>query len=618
MKLRSAVRVAVPAVLALLLSGCGGGSGDSDEASGDDKESSASPSADSDSDSKDDDDKDDDGSDSDSKVEELDPADAKIDFQVDDEAEGPAPEIEGAEKGGTLKVLTLDDPSHLDPARIFVSDLGVLSSLMTRTLTGYRQLDGKVTLVGDLATNTGVTKDKGKTWTFKLRDGITWEDGTAITSEDIKYGIERAFSDLYTEGPTYLLEWLTDSDDFRKVYKGPYSGKHLAAIKTPDKKTITFSFKKAHPDLPFAMALTTSAPVKKSKDTKAKYDADPFASGPYKVVEHKADKSLILEKNTEWDPDSDPIHYQYLDKYSFEFGLQPLEQNQRLIEADGDDAAATCLYCSVSPEVLDEVLDTPELKDRTTGGFTVFVTQYNINNDRIKDLEVRKALLFALPREQMRQVVGGEVAGAFASTVGSPTLVGFEPSDVWEVPPAGDPEKAKEILKDAGKEGQKIVYAFVDTDRGQEISVVVADALEDAGFEVVKKPINSQTYLDEIGKADNKFDLYSSGWGADWPSGSTVYPPTLDGRKIRDGGVNQSHFNDKEINKEIDRILKITDLEKAGAEWAKLDEKIMKKIPYIPYLYQRVLHLHGEKVAGVRENQIHGLIDLNGLYLADS
>jgi peptide/nickel transport system substrate-binding protein len=606
MRLRSSVRAAaVPAVLALLLAGCGG-SDKSAEGDETDTESSAAPASGEEEGA-------DDGDEA--EVEELDPADARIDFAIDDEAEGPAPEIEGAEEGGTLKVLTLDDPPHLDPARIFVSNLQNLSNLMTRTLTGYRQVGEKVTLVGDLATNTGVTKDKGKTWEFELRDGVTWEDGSPVTAQDVKYGIERSFADIYTEGPTYLQEWLVDDVDFRKKYKGPYGGKHLDAISTPDKKTLVLKFKKAQPDLPFAVALSSAAPVKESKDTKGKYDDDPFSSGPYKVTEHKADKTLVLEKNEEWEADSDPIRYQLLDSYEFEFGMQPLEQNQRLIEADGDDATAICEYCSVSPEVLDEVLGTPELEERTSGGFTSIVTQYNINNDRISDLEVRKALLYALPREAMRQVQGGEIAGAYASTVMSPTLIGYEPYDLWDADPAGDPEKAKGILEDAGKVGQKIVYAYVDTARGQEISVVVADALEEAGFEVVKKAVNSQRYNDEVGRVDNGFDLYSSGWGADWPSGSTVFPPTLDGRRVRDGSPNLTHFDDKEINAEIDRILKITDIEEAGAEWAKLDKKVMEKIPYIPYLYQRVLHLRGEKVGGVNESLVYGLVNLNGLYL---
>ena len=604
---RAAVRAAaVPAALALLLAGCGGKGGDDKKADGDDTESSASPSP---SDSSD-------GGGS-GEVSKLDPADATIEFVIDNEAQGPAPDIADAKEGGTLRVLTLDDPEHLDPARTFVSNLTNTAQLISRGLTGYRQEKGKVTLVGDLASDTGVTKDGGKTWTYKLRDGITFEDGSKITSADIKYSIERTFDKAYTEGATYLQEWLADDIDFRKVYKGPYAGKHLDAISTPDPKTVVFKFKKAHPDMPFAAALPTSGAVKKSKDTKLKYDAHPFASGPYKISEHKADKSLVLVRNDKWDPDSDPIRHQFLDTYSFEFGLQPLEQNQRLIEADGDDATAICEYCSVSPEVLDEVLDTPELKDRTTGGYTLFVSQYNINNDRISDVEVRKALLYALPREQMRQVVGGEVAGDFASTISSPTLVGHEDFDLYSPPPGGDPEKAKEILKAADALDQKVVFAFPDTARYQEISVVVVDGLEEAGFKVVKKPIDSGTYLDEIGKVDNSFDLYPSGWGADWPSGTTVYPPTMDGRRIRDGGVNQSHFNDPAVNKEIDRISKITDSEEAGKEWAKLDKRIMEKVPYIPYLYQRVLHLHGKDVGGVTEDQILGVISLNGLYLTN-
>jgi peptide/nickel transport system substrate-binding protein len=538
-----------------------------------------------------------------------------LEFAVDDKAVGPAPAVPGAVSGGTIKVIDLDDLAHLDPARIYVSSYQNASQMITRALTGYRQQEGKVTLVGDLATDTGRTDDGGKTWTFTLRDGITYEDGSAIVAADIKYGLERAFVSEYSEGPTYIQEWLADGTDFRKFYKGPYDGKSLPNVEVPDAKTIVFKFAKAHPDLPFAAALPMSAPVKKSKDTRAKYDRMPFASGPYKVAEHKADKTLVLVRNDKWNADSDPIRTQYVDSYAFEFGTQPLAINQRLVAANGDDARAITMVTNVSPELLSVVGADPDLKARTISGDTLFVSQYNINNSRITDLEVRKALLFAFPKQQVRQITGGPERGEFATTVSSPALVGHENDDVWKVPPAGDPKRAKEILTKAGKVGQKIVYAYGATDRGEQISVKVVSALEEAGFTVVKKPINSTTFIDETAKVDNAYDLYANGWGADWPSGSTVYPPTLDGRRIFDGSPNYSHFNDPEINREMDRISAITDPIEAGREWAALDRRIMAKVPYIPYLYGRDYQLFGPRIGGAFLDTIFGLISLNGLYV---
>jgi peptide/nickel transport system substrate-binding protein len=212
-ELKVARIAATGTALALLLSGCGGGG----DKNGDEAEASASPVASA-------------GSDKGDESSAI----PKFELSIDDKATGPAPVIEGAEEGGTVRVVEPADVSHLDPARIYVNYMQNVSALMTRTLTGYRQVGDKVTLVGDLAENTGKTDDGGKTWTFKLRDGITYEDGSPIVAEDIKYGIERSFVTDYAGGPTYVQEWLADGPNIGKFYKGPYDGKSVPGVTTPD------------------------------------------------------------------------------------------------------------------------------------------------------------------------------------------------------------------------------------------------------------------------------------------------------------------------------------------------------------------------------------------------
>ncbi len=64
-------------------------------------------------------------------------------------------------------------------------------------------------LTPDLATGLAKVSDGGKTYTYTLRDGITWEDGKPITSKDVKYGIERVWAqDVLSGGPTYLKDVL--------------------------------------------------------------------------------------------------------------------------------------------------------------------------------------------------------------------------------------------------------------------------------------------------------------------------------------------------------------------------------------------------------------------------
>ncbi|MDT7538205.1 MAG: peptide/nickel transport system substrate-binding protein [Actinomycetota bacterium] len=544
-------------------------------------------------------------------------------FGVDNKATGPAFDVPGHTTGGIVHDLEDSDFSHLDPARIYVNNNQSLAQMVERQLTTYIEKDGKITLVGDLATNTGETTDGGKSWKYTLRQGVRFEDGTPVKPSDIKYAVERGFDANYTEGPQYLYTWLAgkaSGGDIHKFYKGPYSGQSLpdTSVKADDAAgTITFFFDQPRSDMPFAAGLTTTSPVQKAKDTKAKYDTLPQATGPYKITEHTVDKSLTLTKNTQWDPKTDPARHQYVDGFKFEFGTEQLAINKRLIAGNGDDKNAMTLADFVLPEVLKQVQTTPELTARTTVGNTAFVLVTNINNTRIPDVEIRKALLYAYPTFQARQISGGSSIGDFASTNLSPTVPGYHSFDLFGqlTHPQGQPDKAMAILKAKGKVGMPVVYGYSNTPTGQQVSVAVKAGLEKAGFKVILKPIDRKTFYDVIGKVDNKYDLYGGGWGADWPSASTVIPPTLDGRTIADGSPNYEHFNDPEVNKEMDRILLETDLQQAAKDWGALDEKIMAKVPYIPRLYDKATTLHGAGVGGVFLSKVLGEPSLNGVYI---
>ncbi|MGQ0465409.1 MAG: ABC transporter substrate-binding protein [Sporichthyaceae bacterium] len=539
----------------------------------------------------------------------------KFNYTIDNAATGPAPAVPGATAGGTIRVYDEVDYQHLDPARIYTTYENTASLLISRGLTGFRQQGTDVTLVGDLATNTGVTTDGGKTWTFTLRDGVAWEDGAPITAEHVKYGIERSFAKEYNEGPTYLQTWLTDNPDYRKVYDGPYAGRALDAVKAPDAKTVVFSFNKPRPDVPFALSLPASSPVRKDKDTKDLYTKKPFASGPYRIVEHQADKSMSLVRNDAWKPESDPIRTNYPDKFEFVFGERPVDSNRNLIGAAGDYAYGMTVGNLVSQEVLPQVLNSPELVARTVSGLTPGMEYIALNTKRITDVRVRKALLYAYPRAQARQASGGPDIGDFASTLSSPTLIGHESYDLYNAPPEGDPVKAKALLEEAGMVGMNIVHAYRATEQNERRSIVVRQALEKAGFVYVAKPLPPKTGNDEIRNPNNSFDMYYASWFADWPSGSTVFVPLLDGRQIRQGSYNTSFFDDPAINAEMDAIQQLTDPIEAGKRWAALDRRIMEQVPMIPDLYTKTRRLFGPKVGNVTLDAVLGKASLNKVYV---
>ncbi|MFF4123051.1 ABC transporter substrate-binding protein [Microbispora rosea] len=525
---------------------------------------------------------------------------------------GPAPEVSGAKSGGTVYMIDRDDFSHLDPGRVYVNYNSSVSHLFTRQLTAYKHDDaGNIKLVGDLATDTGTTTDNGKTWQFTLKDGLKWQDGTPITSADIKYSFERLFADFITEGPDYAETWLVPDPKkpFRDQYKGPYDGKELDTIETPDDKTVIFKLNGEHPDFNFTVAMTGYGAVPKAQDTKQKYDKQPFSSGPYKIVSHITDKSMDLERNENWDPKTDPIRHAYPDKFHMEFGLQSQQTTERFMADTGNDKQAFTFHNPVAPERIQEVLSDPELMKRSLQGLTPFTTFYNINTTRVTDVNVRKAIITAWPSKQIQQLQGGEIsAGKIATTVMSPTVLGYEAFDLYNklAKPEGDPEAAKALLAKSGDPNPTVVYAYNQTPVQEKVTVAIKEALTKAGFKVVAKPLNPTTYYDAIGPVDNKFDIYWGGWAADWPTGSTSIQPQYDGRLISDNQPNYTHLNLPEINDAIDKANAISDPAEAGKAWAAIDRQIMDKAAIVPEFYQTYFGLYGSGLGGVKFDPVEG------------
>ncbi|WP_438485999.1 ABC transporter substrate-binding protein [Streptomyces sp. S186] len=541
------------------------------------------------------------------------------------QSQGPAAPVAGATPGGTITVYQRDSFNHLDPAQMYVSDMRQLAKLIFRGLTTYKQDDkGHQTLVGDLATDAGKMSDGGKTWTYTLKDGITFEDGQPITSKDIRHTIERTYAPFITEGPTYVQQWLSGAGSaYRKALPdGPYKGDHLpkSVLDTPDDKTIVFHFDKPQTQLPYALAQAGYSAVPDSaKDTKDSYDVKPVCAGPYKIASFKAGKSMELVRNPKWNPKTDPVRQQYPDGYSISFNHQYSDYTKRLMADQGVDKTAIGFSNLVEPSLTRQVLTDGSASKRTVQGYAVYVWQMNMNMDRIKDKRIRDAITYAMPNAQIVRINGGSYGGENAGGLFSPTVAGYEKGyDPYGKlkKPNGDPEKAKQLLKEAGKEGMKLVYAYANTEIRQQEAVAIADALGKAGFNVQKKEVDAASWYQQMSKVDNGYDIYMTGWGQDWADASTVIPPSYDGRTISDGASNYSHVRDKHISDEIDKIQQMTDAKKQTEEWQKLHHYIVEKVdPASPIYFTKVLQLYGSKIGGIRYNIEAGYLDVNTLFV---
>lgn len=510
---------------------------------------------------------------------------------------GSGDDAPAGKPGGTLTVLYTQDFAHLDPQRnyvMFAMDFG--TRLLYRTLTTYAAKPGQAgtEVVPDMATGTGSTSDNGKTWTFHLKPGLKFEDGSPVTSADVKYGVERSFAPDLPEGPGYARTMLAGGDE----YRGPYKDKGgLDSIETPDGRTIVFHLKEPSMDWPKITTLPTFAPVPKAKDAGVNYDNRPFSSGPYKVESYDRGKRLSLVRNSHWSKATDGVRQAKPDKIVVEEGLAQTSIDQRLIADQGKDQRAVTLY-GVAPASMPRILTRPDVKKRFVSATSLCTRFLGLNTSKppFDDPKVRQAMQYAIDKEAYRTAHGGSGVGELAGSYLPPAMTGGQAQDVFQAPPNGDPAKARQLLAAAGKGGGfSIKLTTTSTEQGKAEAEAVQQALARIGVKAEINSVAKSVYYDTIGDIEKEDEMVFYGWCADYPSATSFIPPLFDGGNIAPkGNTVVSQMDDKGINEKIDAAVRAND----PARWQALDRELMQLSPMVPLIHDKLPLLHGSKVTG--------------------
>ncbi|MFI6763061.1 ABC transporter substrate-binding protein [Micromonospora sp. NPDC050417] len=499
----------------------------------------------------------------------------------------------GTAKGGTLTILSAATDINFDPAKsqnLAITTLG----LVLRRLTTWDVQPGKpAQVVPDLATDTGRSSDSGKTWTYTLKDGLKYADGTEITSADVKYGIERSFAPELSGGLGYHKNLLDGATD----YKGPYAGAELASVQTPDAKTIVFHLKTAYGDWPWIASMPAFTPVPKAKDDPKLYNQNPLASGPYQVESYQQGTSVKLKRNPNWDPATDPVRTAGPDQVVFQLGQDTTVAAQRLIADAGDDKFAFGAGF-VPPAQLVQIEQNPAAKQRlvTSDPGALSYLAINTRRDALKDLKVRQAIQYAVDKRAYQVSSGGAIGGALASTLITPGIAGRVEYDLYPTDPSGDPAKAKQLLTEAGQTNLNLVLLSENDQVHLSQAQAIQQGLQRAGITVTIKPADETTVIDEITGDRGDYDLTVSSWQPDFPSANGNIQPLFASSEIGGGGSNLSRYSQPEVDALISQATAETDPAKAQALWAQADKRILQDSPVVPLTYTKNSFLRGSNV----------------------
>jgi peptide/nickel transport system substrate-binding protein len=403
----------------------------------------------------------------------------------DPNREAPAPEIEGAQTGGTLKVISVNGLNTMDPTEAYYTNTSsILSGLVTRSLTQYvyDETAKDMILIPDIATDLGTPNDDYTEWTYTIRPGVKYENGQEVTAEDIAYGIKRSFDrSTFPEGAAYSNEYFLDGD----TYEGPYtSGDQYAGV-VVNGDELTIKMATPFPDMPYWGAFPAIGPIPPGKDSDpAKYALHPWATGPYMFGDYTPEKSLTLVKNPEWDPNTDPGRHQYVDQIEMEFDTPTAKIDQTML-ADSGDAKNTLSYDNVT--VADYLPFKQDSEDRLVIGTVPCTGYWAPDYRKITDIKVRQALAWAYPYADTYAARGyiENVTMAYGTNLMPPGIPGrteYNPLPDHEAG-ATDPDKARALLEEADAVGYEIkfLYSADDPLRVDEKDAIVK-GLEAAGF----------------------------------------------------------------------------------------------------------------------------------------
>lgn len=540
----------------------------------------------------------------------------------------PAATAAGATTGGTLNYYMRSSQwASMDPAKMYTGrDMIWASAHFFRQLTSFKPAAGKAgtTLIPDLATNTGVPSNKAKTWKFTLRPGVTWQDGTAITCADLKYGISRDFAqELFEGGPFYALSWLDipEAADGSSAYKGPYvkTGQALfdkAVTCSADNRTITYNLKRSVPDFNYFTTYPATGPVKKSADTGEGYGMKPLSAGPYKIDKYEISGTMELSRNTKWKKSSDPIRTPYPDKVVVRFGLSS-DVRDSIAMTDSEPTAVNLQslqlnnkisFYSSSMKAADKArslnVDDP---------YTSYLAA-NVSTGHLDCVQIRKAIFFAYPTEAIIKANGGTVLYGIPGDNPVKPSMGIDyvktKGNIHDAnyKVAGNPTYAKKLLDEAKtacpatyervtNPAKGINYYRVDNEDSKKISVIIGDALTAAGFAVKFTYKPEGTFNSELPKYAKESDLLPSGWASDWPNASTVIPELL-GKGCCNYTSNDTTPEYAAFKKIVDKALVELDRNKQAKLWQQASQYAMDQYWFIYTVFQKSQFQWGSKVGG--------------------
>jgi peptide/nickel transport system substrate-binding protein len=483
---------------------------------------------------------------------------------------------------GTLVVGLVAEPVNLDPAQVTDLNSNRVGRRIVETLVTFPEESTQI--VPGLAESWTISND-GLRYTFKLRKGVTFHDGTPFTAEAVKFSIERQ---IMPEHP------------FNKLGKYPFANYFFGTIKAVevvDPQTVEIVLKEARAS--FLAVLTAGAASIVSPTAVRKWGADyalhPVGTGPFKFVQWDSGQKVVLEKN--------PSYWRFPVKLERVIYRSIVEDQARLTELL---TGSLDLIVGVPPDFVGQLEKDARLTLLKQVGAHVWYLGINNQKKPFEDKRVRQALNYAVNKEA---IVRDVLKGTGAASAG-PVLPGTWGADPTIKPFAYDPARAKKLLAEAGyPNGFSTTLWTPESGSGMQSSVamstVIQSNLKAVGINVTLQTMEWGAFLAKLRTKEQ--ELFALSWMAGNEDPDMVMYPLLHSTQWTPGGPNRALYKNPKFDDLLHQARISTDQAKRAELYREAQRILHDDPPWIFIDHEIQVAAHTKRVQGFK---LHPSFDL--------
>ncbi|PID20835.1 ABC transporter substrate-binding protein [Sporosarcina sp. P3] len=467
---------------------------------------------------------------------------------------------QGGSENKTLVFGRGGDSTSLDPSRVTEGETFKVTVNLFETLLNFGEQD--TTVQPGLAKEYDTSED-GLTYTFQLEEGVKFHDGTDFNAEAVVKNFERWANGDADTFPYYNSMFGGFKDDEDHV---------IESVKADGDSTVIITLKR--PQAPFLKNLAMSMFAISSPEAFEKgddeYERNPVGTGPFKFVEWKPNETITIEKNEEYWQEGLPK----LDRVIF----QAIPNNSARLNAllSGEIDLADGINPADGVKIEDH--DALQLFERPS--MNVGYLGLTVTREPFDKKEVRQAMNYAIDKQS---IIDSFFEGrAEVAKNAMPSSISGYNDDVEDY--AYDPEKAKELLKEAGLEdGFEMELWAMPVPRpympdGTKVAEAIQSNLADVGIKAKIVSYEWATYLDKASKGEA--DAFMLGWTGDNGDADNFLYVLLDEDNI--GSNNYTYFKNDETHKLFLEAQTEVDEDKRIELYKQAQEILHEEAPWVP------------------------------------